>query len=107
MDNLVLLLANYAIMGILINMGTSTTLQILKPYIQLQKYALTIAVIFSAAIIATFNMGLMTALSVPQEFSAQPYFHFVDIFVSSIVLSKGSQAIHKLIEGIEAYRNQK
>ena len=107
MDNLVLLLANYAIMGLLINMGTSTMLQLLKPYIRLEKYALTIAIVFSSAIIVTFNMGLMTALSVPQEFSSQPYFHIVDLTVSSIVMSKGSQAIHKLIKGIEMYRNSK
>lgn len=107
MDNLILLLSSYAIMGIIINMATSTSLQILKPYVTLQRYALTIALIFSAAIIATFNMGLLTALSIPQEFSSQPYFHFVDIAVSSIVMSKGAQAVHKLIEGIEAYRNGK
>lgn len=107
MENLVLLLANYAIIGIIINMATSTTLQIAKPYIQLQKYALTIALVYSALIISTFNMGLLTALGIPQSFTFQPYFHIIDIFASSIVMSKGSQAVHKLIEGIEAYRNKK
>lgn len=107
MENLILLLTSYAIMGLVINMATSTSLQILKPYINLQKYALTIAMVFSGLIITSFNMGLLTALNIPQEFSSQPYFHIVDLVVSSIVMSKGAQAVHKLIEGIEAYRNAK
>ena len=107
MDNLMLLLINYFIIGLIINMSTSTLIQIIKPYVNLQKYALTVAVAISVLIITSFNMGLMTALGVPQEFTTQPYFHWVDVLVSAIVMSKGSQAIHKLIEGIEAYRNTK
>jgi uncharacterized membrane protein YvlD (DUF360 family) len=107
MDNLILLFTGYFIIGLVINMSTSTLVAILKPFWDIQKYSMVVAAIISAFIIVAYNQGIMTTLSVPLEISRQPMFHIVDLVVTSIIFTLGSQAVHKLIEGIEAYRKNK
>lgn len=107
MDELLLLLINYIIIGVLISLATSTLVEIIKPFRDYGKYSLVIAAGISALIITAYNQGILTALGVPQDFSYQPYFRFVDLFITSIVFALGAKAVHQLAQGINYYRDAK
>ena len=107
MDELLLLLTNYIIIGVLVSLATSTLISIFKPIRDFSKYSLMVAAVISTLIITAYNQGILTTLEVPQDFSLQLYFKYVDIGLTSIIFTLGAQAVHKLAEGINYYRDAK
>lgn len=107
MDEILLLLINYIIIGVLISLATSTLISIVKPFKDFSKYSLLVAATISTLIITAYNQGVLTSLQVPQVFSLQPYFKYVDIGLTSVIFTLGAQAVHKLAQGINYYRDAK
>lgn len=107
MEDLLMVFVSYLVIGLTVTASVSTIVAIFKPYIDLQKYSLTISAVLSIAIFVAYNRGILTALGIPQDFSIQPLFHFVDLGLTAIIGTLGAQGFHKLMEGIKEYTRNK
>lgn len=68
-----------------------------------KKYKLVIALILTAFGVVGLNTGVLELLKVPLEVS-RSWFHYFDMVVTILFLTKGSQAIHKLDDAWKNYK---
>jgi hypothetical protein len=90
----------FVILSTIITLATDQIKSLLAPYFNIEKYALTVAMILSMAVIFTFYYGMGEALSVPIAGITLGFFQYVDLFLSGMILSGGAVMVHKLIDTI-------
>lgn len=106
-DALLLALMKFGIIGVVLHEATKWAINIVKPYVDIKKYALTVAFVLSALTIVAFNNGILTTLGVPIETTRQTMFLFVDILLTSLVMTGGAKSVRSIAKGIQMYRESK
>lgn len=97
----------FIIIATVIKVAVDNVNAIVLPFFDIKKYSLLTAFVLTSMAVITYNNGILTALQVPTEFSFQPYFHIVDIFISILVLTGGANAVHQIVNGINEYKLNK
>jgi hypothetical protein len=104
MDILSLLIIFFLIATV-IKIATDNVAAVLKPFGEVKKYKLIIALVLTAFGVFGLNMGVLEALNVPLEVS-RSWFHYFDIVVTILFLTGGAQAIHKLNDAWNSYKGK-
>lgn len=105
MDILVLL-AVFFILAMVVKIATDNVVAILKPWFDVKSYKLVIALALTIAGVFALNTGVLEALNVPRE-TSWPWIHEFDLILSSLFLTSGAQAIHKLSDAWKEYSKKK
>ncbi|MBN2884237.1 MAG: hypothetical protein JXN10_11960 [Clostridia bacterium] len=105
MDILSLLIIFFLIATV-IKIATDNVAAVLKPIRNVTKYKLIIALILTAFGVFGLNMGVLEALNVPLEVS-RSWFHYFDLVLTTLFLTGGAQAIHKLSNAWNNYKKIK
>ena len=94
-----LALMSFILIGTIISIAVSLVNLLVKPYVDIKKYSITTSFVLSVLIFTTFNVGVMESLGIPVEGKTiEPYFHFVDILVTSIIGTGGAKAFREIIK---------
>lgn len=105
MDILSLLIVFFLIATI-IKIAADNVAAVLKPIGDVKKYKLIIAFILTAFGVFGLNMGVLESLQVPLEVS-RSWFHYFDLILTTLFLTGGAQAIHKLNNAWNDYKKTK
>ena len=94
-----LVLMSFILIGTLISIAVSLINLLVKPYADIKKYSMTTSMALSVLIFTSFNVGVMKSLGIPVEGTTiEPYFHFVDIFLTSILGVGGAKGFREIIK---------
>lgn len=102
MDILSILIVFFLIATV-IKIATDNVAAVLKPLGDVKKYKLVIALVLTSFGVFGLNMGVFEALNVPIEVS-RSWFHYFDLVTTSLFLTGGAQAIHKLNDAWKSYK---
>lgn len=105
--DLVTVLMVFVIISTVIKVAVDNINMIMLPYYDIKKYSMTTAFILTFLTVMTYNTGILTVLTVPNDLTLQPYFHYIDLIITIFVLSAGAQAVHQIINGINEYKLSK
>ena len=105
--DLLTVLFSFIIIGVTLKVAVDYFNLILLPFVDLKKYSLLSAFTLSILVITAYNKGLLTTMEIPQDFSLQPYFHYVDLLITSLVMTGGAKAVNLIIKGVGEYKKSK
>ena len=105
MDILSILIVFFLIATV-IKIATDNVASVLLPVSDVQKYKLMIALTLTLFGVFGLNMGVFEALNVPLAVS-RSWFHWFDLVVTTLFLTGGAQAIHKLNDAWREYNKIK
>jgi len=99
-------LLNFAMISMIITIATDNNCDLLKPYVDLTKYKLTIAFLWTVFAVVSLNIGVFKSLNlIPSD--AIFLVHYVDLAITISFLSKGAQSIHRLADMVTDYMSKK
>jgi hypothetical protein len=105
MDILSILIVFFLIATI-IKIATDNVAAVIRPLGDVKKYKLIIALLLTIFGVFGLNMGVLEALNVPLEVS-RSWFHYFDLVLTTLFLTGGAQAIHKLNDAWNNYKKVK
>ena len=91
------LLAVFLLLAAVIKIATDNVAAVMKPWVDLKPYRLLIALVLTGGAIAGLNTGVLAALGIPRE-TSYTWFHEFDLALTTLFLTSGAQAIHKLAD---------
>ena len=101
MDYAVVLLS-FLVIGALISVAVSLINMLIKPFKDIKKYSLITGFLISTSIFVVYNVGIMETLKIPVEgISLQPYFHYVDIALTSVLGMGGAKGFREFIKKVK------
>lgn len=105
--DLMQMLIKFFMLGVCIKVAVDSINLMVKPFKDIKKYSLITAFCLSVMVFTSFNYGLFEALEIPiKDVSFQPYFHFVDMFITSVIGMSGALGFHKVVKAIASYIQQ-
>ena len=104
--DMILILFVFFILATIIKIATDNITQVLKPFVDVSKYKLIIALVLTTFGVFGLNQGVLEVLNVPLEVS-RSWFHYYDLVLTSLFLTGGAQAIHKLSDAWKEYRSRR
>ena len=105
MDILTVLMIFFLIATV-IKIASDNVTELLKPFKDIQAYKLIIALVLTIFGVFGLNLGVLEALNVPLEVS-RSWFHYFDLVATTLFLTSGAQAIHKLNDAWVDYKKSK
>lgn len=100
--DILIVLTVFFLLAAVVKIAVDNVVQIVKPWLDLKKYKLVIALALTAFGVFAINMGILEALAVPLEVS-RSWFHFYDLIITTLFLTGGARAIHKLDKAWKDY----
>lgn len=104
MDILSILIIFFLIATI-IKIATDNVAALCQPFKDVNRYKLIIALALTLFAIFGLNLGILNALKIPLEVS-RSWFHYFDLVVTTLFLTGGAQAIHKLNDAWREYNKK-
>lgn len=101
--DIISILLIFFLIATVIKIATDNVAALLKPIVEVTKYKLIIALFLTALGVFSLNIGVLESLNVPQEVS-KSWFHYFDLTVTTLFLTGGAQAIHKLSDAWKSYK---
>ncbi|MBN2796242.1 MAG: hypothetical protein JXR88_12600 [Clostridia bacterium] len=89
----------------IVKISTDNVDALMKPLFDVKKYKMIIALLLTLVGIFGLNRGIFETLNVPIEVS-RSWFHYFDLVVTSLFLTGGAQAIHKLNNAWKQYKEK-
>lgn len=100
--DILMLLVTFFFLAVIVRIATDNVVNVLKVFGDFKRFKLVIAFVLTAAGITVFNTGVLQALDMrPDE--ALTAFHYYDLILSTLFLTSGAQAIHKLSDAWKDY----
>lgn len=103
METLAIVLIGFIMIATLISIAVDNFVEVIKPFKDLTRYKLIVALVFTTFGILAYNQGILEALGVPLAVS-RSWFHWFDLIATTWALIKGAQVVHRISE---AYSNAK
>lgn len=97
MDFITILTA-FLILGSGIKVGVSFWNMVWKPWFDFKPYSMLEAFVLSGLVIFAYNVGIFESLGIAKEVTLQPMFHYVDLFVTTLIVTGGANGVHKFIK---------
>lgn len=104
--DILIVLAIFFILATVIKIATDNVIELCKPLVDIQKYKLIVALALTLFGVFGLNLGVLNALNVPQVVS-RSWFHYFDLVLTTLFLTGGAQAIHKLDDAWKEYNLKK
>lgn len=104
--NILVILVVFFIIATIIKIAVDNIVNIVKPFTDLKRYKLVIALVLTIFGVFGLNLGVLNALNIPFEVS-RSWFHYFDLVLTVLFLTSGSQAIHKLDNAWKDYNTKK
>lgn len=101
--DILILLAIFFLIATVIKIATDNVVALVKPFRDVKRYKLIIALVLTCFGVFGLNLGVLEALNVPLEIS-RSWFHWFDLVITTLFLTSGAQAIHKLDDAWKNYK---
>ena len=104
--NVIEILSQMALVAMIVTIVTENTTSVAKPYVNLTKHKLTIALLWTIAVFGSLNVGVLATMGLVTE-SAWSFIHWVDMALTIALFTTGAQVVHKLADMILEYTIKK
>lgn len=104
--NILVILAVFFIIATVIKIAVDNIVNIVKPFTDVKRYKLVIALVLTIFGVFGLNLGILNALNVPFE-TSRSWFHYFDLVLTVLFLTGGAQAIHKLDNAWKDYQSKR
>lgn len=104
--DIITILATFALFAMIVTIATDRTAQLFEPFVNIDKYKLLVAFVWTSVGIVGLNVGMLETLEIITGV-AYSWIHVFDLALTSVFLTGGAQGIHRLADMFMDYIGKK